>query len=75
MLNLFYIFVYALRLISLRVRLRVNLTNAKLDCVGFERVDLTEANLTGAWDADVDKCILCNTIMPDGSILSNDYRV
>ena len=43
-----------------------NLTGANLRNANLSGADLTNANISGAMMNDV---ILCNTIMPDGSVL------
>ncbi|AFY58553.1 putative low-complexity protein [Rivularia sp. PCC 7116] len=49
-----------------------NLKNAELLQTPFEGVDLSNVDLTGALNASLEGAILHNTIMPDGSIASNN---
>ncbi|MEO1559013.1 MAG: pentapeptide repeat-containing protein [Cyanobacteria bacterium J06632_19] len=49
-----------------------NLRNTELLQTPFKGVDLSNADLTGALNTSLQGAILHNTIMPDGSIASNN---
>ncbi len=49
---------------------QADLIGAELGENSFNRVNFTDANLTGAKNVNLNGAIVCNTIMPDGSVIT-----